>query len=811
MNSLKTPMRWYRWCTFRKPNYIRNFAVLVILAPMSAISQGLPTPWASSDIGSTGAVGSASYVNGTFNVAGSGSYIFFDVDSFRFVYQAVTGDATIVARVASTSNVSGTTKCGVMFRDNLGPAASNVFLTLHANWGVSVRELQYRSAAVPNSAVESWGPSTTAPTWLKLVRQGGTFTGYTSSDGVNWGVPYSTVSVPMATTVYVGLAVSAESYGALATASFNGVSVTTSGSSQALPSPWISSDIGAVGPQGSASDTNGTFSVAGSGSYIYFSSDSFRYVYRSVILDQVITARISSVQNVSSTTKAGIMFRDGLGASANNVFFALHANAGSPVYEVQYRSPSFPNSNIAAYGPSGSAPTWLRLERVGNTFTAYTSFDGVAWGAPYASVTVAMNPGALYVGLAVSSENSSVLANATFDNVSISTIYQPQQITCSDPTTFQIGTAEIRRTSGGVIEGRTRTWMVGNYASYWRPQINRADWKRDGGLLAQEVQPAVGVAGQTEVGAPARGWSTSLGATGPGVYQMVAWFNAFNVKSGCSYWQGEWTWQYSESVSRPSRPDYFPGSYPMRFLGHNIAASGQYRATTTLAPGSVPMVQTWSATAPSPAPISWQVGTGSDRAQLSCLACINPTVTALNSSSGCNQYDVVIYNNYGGFLSEPFFIFINRPWNTVFEPRPGIPAWVTNEPEGDGYLTKIHYQVKGMCAADPPMALYETNETFGQLTDDWGGSNWGTGNAEGNYITGDTWADRISMHSQGCLSQPCIPQLPLSLEAHLPVHSIPQSFYVGSQSPGSGARVQSQTFRRYTDMGAHENIVTPNP
>jgi regulation of enolase protein 1 (concanavalin A-like superfamily) len=63
------------------------------------------------------------------------------------------------------------------------------------------------------------------------------------------------------------------------------------------------------------------------------------------------------------------------------------------------------------------SPTWFRLQKAGNTVTAYQSTDGKTWFTVGAPVTVSM-AGTYYVGLAVSS-NSSNANTATFDNISV--------------------------------------------------------------------------------------------------------------------------------------------------------------------------------------------------------------------------------------------------------------------------------------------------------------------------------------------------------------------------------------------------------
>src|SRR5262249_28452491 len=54
---------------------------------VNSASSTLPTPWAAQDIGSGGAVGSASALNGAFTVRGAGDDIWGTADAFQFVYQ----------------------------------------------------------------------------------------------------------------------------------------------------------------------------------------------------------------------------------------------------------------------------------------------------------------------------------------------------------------------------------------------------------------------------------------------------------------------------------------------------------------------------------------------------------------------------------------------------------------------------------------------------------------------------------------------------------------------------------------------------
>jgi hypothetical protein len=68
-------------------------------------------------------------------------------------------------------------------------------------------------------------------------------------------------------------------------------------------------------------------------------------------------------------------------------------------------------------GGAGTAPARVKLERRGNVISACRSVDGVAW-TPVGSDPFAMGAN-VHVGLVVSSHDSSRLAAATFDPVTV--------------------------------------------------------------------------------------------------------------------------------------------------------------------------------------------------------------------------------------------------------------------------------------------------------------------------------------------------------------------------------------------------------
>ena len=75
--------------------------------------------------------------------------------------------------------------------------------------------------------------------------------------------------------------------------------------------------------------------------------------------------------------------------------------------------------------PSGTTPAYLKVARAGNTFTAYTSADGVKWVLIAGSTVTMSLPSTVLEGLAVTSHHSGVLSTVTMESVSLGTAPPP--------------------------------------------------------------------------------------------------------------------------------------------------------------------------------------------------------------------------------------------------------------------------------------------------------------------------------------------------------------------------------------------------
>ncbi len=180
----------------------------------------LPSPWVDTDLGSVSQAGSATFSGGTFTVLGGQSGtgnagLWGTADGMNFVYQTLSGDGSIVARL--TSLQAGV--AGVMIRETLNPAATDVYVI--SSFGkvfIGGRPTTGASANAQGYGTSGFPP----PVWLQVVREGSIFTGNVSSDGVNW-TNLGSMTISMAQTVDIGLAVSG--YDSPATATFDSVSI----------------------------------------------------------------------------------------------------------------------------------------------------------------------------------------------------------------------------------------------------------------------------------------------------------------------------------------------------------------------------------------------------------------------------------------------------------------------------------------------------------------------------------------------------------------------------------------------------------
>ncbi len=194
-----------------------------------------------------------------------------------------------------------------------------------------------------------------------------------------------------------------------------------------LPTRWSTQDIGDVALSGAAcynSATN-TFDLKGSGNGAGGTADAFRFAYQTVIGDGEVIARVLDLDNAFIENKAGIMVRESLAPGSRNVFLALTGDHAA-VYQWRTATDGVTGSSFTA---GVDAPYWLRLSIKGSVYTAYISIDGSTWFPLGTPVDAGFGNGLpVYVGLAVSSNNNSVLSRSHISDYSFSGVLPLQLI-----------------------------------------------------------------------------------------------------------------------------------------------------------------------------------------------------------------------------------------------------------------------------------------------------------------------------------------------------------------------------------------------
>jgi len=186
-------------------------------------------------------------------------------------------------------------------------------------------------------------------------------------------------------------------------------SVTSSGGSSPVPSPWSDADVGSPATAGSASYADGVFTVNGGGADIWGGTDQFNYVSQPLTGNASIVARVTSQTDTDPWAKAGVMIKQSTASGSSYALLGVTPGNG-----VDFQD----DFNSSAAGGSYSFPNaWLKLTRSGSTITAYSSPDGTTW-TPVGAATISLTD-PVTIGLFNCAHNASALNTATFDNVSV--------------------------------------------------------------------------------------------------------------------------------------------------------------------------------------------------------------------------------------------------------------------------------------------------------------------------------------------------------------------------------------------------------
>lgn len=177
---------------------------------------------------------------------------------------------------------------------------------------------------------------------------------------------------------------------------------------------WNAVNIGDASTAGSLTSTATTIGLTGAGAGFEEISDSMRFVWKPLTGDGSITGRVAGF-SADNGGKAfgGLMLRTSLRRESANVAATVISGGG-----VRFTTRAEDGSYTEPDPYTLRAPYWVRVERIGNTFTGYRSADGVTWVQQGTATTISMPSSAVW-GLAVTSHASNSVSQTSFTNVTL--------------------------------------------------------------------------------------------------------------------------------------------------------------------------------------------------------------------------------------------------------------------------------------------------------------------------------------------------------------------------------------------------------
>jgi hypothetical protein len=171
----------------------------------------------------------------------------------------------------------------------------------------------------------------------------------------------------------------------------------------------------------------GTYTMTASGEDIWATADEFHFAWKEVSGTVSIIAKVESLDNTHPFAKAGVMIRDTLDANSRNAAVLI-----TPENGVRFQYRNTPGGITDRYFEEGlTAPQWVKLERtVGGLVRGYHSEDGVTWTL-FNFIQVRMDM-PIYIGLALTSNVTTLACEAKFSNVSFPDISVEPQWTDQD-------------------------------------------------------------------------------------------------------------------------------------------------------------------------------------------------------------------------------------------------------------------------------------------------------------------------------------------------------------------------------------------
>jgi hypothetical protein len=154
---------------------------------------------------------------------GSGAGITGSSDAFQFAFTDLNGDDEVTAEILTQDATNPSNEAGIMIRDSVSNTARFAFVGTTSSNGAF---FEYRSGPGGNTTTISL-PSIAAPYWVKLLKNGTTYSAYVSPSGISntWTQIGMAIDLGFGSDlVHLGMAVTSTNNSALSTATFTNFS-----------------------------------------------------------------------------------------------------------------------------------------------------------------------------------------------------------------------------------------------------------------------------------------------------------------------------------------------------------------------------------------------------------------------------------------------------------------------------------------------------------------------------------------------------------------------------------------------------------
>jgi hypothetical protein len=189
-----------------------------------SVNVGGNPPFAGQNINASTPTGSHSGGGASYTVSGGGANISGTSDQFYFLSQTLAGDGELRARITSMSTGNTSAKAGVMLRGDTTAGSRMAYMSAYSS-GASSNSYRTRATDGASTTTTSTSGAPAFPLWVRVVRAGNTFTGYTSPDGSAWTQVGGTTTISANATMLAGLAVTSADAATLCTAVFDNVTL----------------------------------------------------------------------------------------------------------------------------------------------------------------------------------------------------------------------------------------------------------------------------------------------------------------------------------------------------------------------------------------------------------------------------------------------------------------------------------------------------------------------------------------------------------------------------------------------------------